>query len=83
MGAPNPPAQQTASKLSEAVVAPGRTVVDAEGVTRKPGEVAQLAHVDVKRLRGLGFLLEKDADFIVGQAGPKVSASDGPTVRLA
>lgn len=74
--------EQAASKTLEAVVAPGRSVVDATGKTRRQGETAQLDPKEVKRLRALGFLLAK-GEAAEASAGPAVSVSDGPTVRLA
>lgn len=71
------------SEFAEAVVAPGRTVVDASGVKRKPGETAHLLPGDVPRLRVLGFIVDAGDPGPGRVEGPTIRASDGPTVRLA
>ncbi len=73
----------TASEFAEAVVASGRTVVDASGVKRKPGETAHLLPADLPRLRALGYIVADDDISAVRIEGPTIRAADGPTVRLA
>lgn len=72
-----------ASEFSEAVVAPGRTVVDTSGVKHKPGETVRLLSDDVPRLRGLGFIVDAGDAAPIRVEGPTIRAADGPTVRLA
>ncbi|MCP1376041.1 hypothetical protein [Dyella lutea] len=73
----------TTSKTVEVVVAAGRSVVDADGALCRAGETAKVVHSELKRLRALGFIAEKGEKVDAGASGPKLSASEGPTVRLA
>lgn len=70
-------------KLVEAIVAAGRTVVDATGAEVRGGKTATLSRADAKRLRGLGYLTDGTAAASAPPVGPHIAASDGPTVRLA
>ena len=70
-------------KLVEAVVARGRSVLDGTGERKLAGETAKVPESEVKSLRELGFIVDPKAKPIPVQQGPKVSPSDGPTVRLA
>jgi hypothetical protein len=74
-------AANDAPRFVEAVVASGRTVVDATGASIKPGHKAKLHAGEVKRLRAQGFLLESDEELADAPPGPNIKASDGPTVR--
>jgi hypothetical protein len=65
-----------------AVVARGRTVVDATGATCKAGESAKLDEADAKRLSRLGFLVRDDQPSVAIQ-GPKITAADGPSIQRA
>lgn len=70
------------SRVAEAVVAPGRTVIGAKGVAVGPGAKVRLDAEEVDRLRKLGYLVGEDSPTSV-PLGPRITASDGPTVKLA
>ncbi len=76
-------APATAAKTVEAVVAAGRSVTDATGQLRMPGQTAQVDVADLKRLRSLGFLAPKGEEVLGARTGPHVTASAGPRVTLA
>lgn len=71
------------TKLVEAVVARGRSVLDGAGERKLAGETAKVPEKEVKSLLALGFIVDPKAKPVPVQQGPKVSPSDGPTVRLA
>lgn len=72
-----------ASKTVEVTVAAGRSVQDGSGRTYKQGEKIQLEVSEVKRLRKLGFLAEKDEEVTLPGPGPSISPNDGPRVTIA
>lgn len=74
---------QVASKTVEATVAAGRSVHDSEGRLYTQGKKVCLDPAEVKRLRKLGFLAEKDEDVVLGRPRPSVNAHDGPRVMIA
>lgn len=87
MSGPNtgasPPAEQKAGKSAVAVVAHGRSVMGEDGVRIGPGHEISLPSGEIRELRKLGFLLRADEDFVASRPGPNLTASDGPSVRLA
>lgn len=77
-------ARETASpELVEAVVARGRCVVDGASVRKLAGETVKIVPEEVESLRALGFIVDPKAKPIPVQQGPKLTPSDGPSVRLA
>lgn len=69
----------------EALVAPGRTVVDETGKRVRPGSPVKVSRRDLKRLVELGFLVDPESPVAAQPAGqgPGVIVTEGPTVRLA
>ncbi|VVP61710.1 hypothetical protein PS870_06420 [Pseudomonas fluorescens] len=63
-------------------MAHGRTVVGINGKKVGPGETVKVPKDEVESLTTLGFLVDGDA-VEKQQAGPHISVSAGPTVRLA
>ncbi len=78
MGAP----QAGQGGAVDAVVAHGRTVVDVTGKHVGPGGTAKVPSKDLARLTDLGFIADGEAQE-EPRDGPRVSVSEGPTVRLA
>lgn len=77
-------AGSAAGALIEVLVAPGRTVVDETGAHVPAGEMAKIAKADLKRLQALGFIA--DGPPSAGgdhRPGPRVTVTEGPTVRIA
>jgi len=77
------PPEQKAGKTAEAVVAHGRSVMDADGMRVGPGGKIALPIAEVRHLRSIGFLLGAKEEFVAARPGPNLTVSDGPTVRLA
>ena len=63
-------------------VAPGRTVVTADG-SYTAGQTVTLDDKDAKRFTGLGFLLDQDGAAIVRADGPAVNVEDGVQISQA
>lgn len=75
--------QPASTKTVDAVVARGRTVLDATGEIIKAGETAKVTPEERKELQALGFLVDPRAERVPVQQGLKITSSDGPAVRLA
>lgn len=70
------------SRVTEAVVAAGRTVIGAKRVALGPGSKVKLDAEEIERLRKLGYLVA-DENPATPAVGPRITASDGPSVKLA
>lgn len=70
------------SRVAEAIVAPGRTVIGPKGAALGPGAKVRLDAEEIERLRKLGYLVA-DEEPAAPAVGPRITASDGPTVKLA
>jgi hypothetical protein len=82
MTAPTTPATKAPSgRLVKATVARGRTVLDMDGKRRQAGAEIELPAEDVKRLRGIGFLVDPKAPVIPLADGPGFGSVTGPRIR--
>ena len=80
----NPPGEQGEHNSgSTGVTVASGTIVGTDGKRYRAGEKAPVRKEDVGRLTDLGFLRAKGAPEPAKQAGPKLSASDGPKISLA
>lgn len=76
-------AGSAAGTLIEVLVAPGRTIVDETGAHVPAGQPAKIAKADLKRLQALGFIADEPPAEGEVRPGPRVTVTEGPTVRRA
>lgn len=77
MASPKEPTE----RLVAATVARGRTVHDLDGKRHIAGEEVSLPADEVKRLRGLGFLVDPKAPVIRLANGPSFGSAGGPRIQ--
>jgi len=85
MSAPDNPPRAQAARLVKATVARGHTVLDMDGKRKAAGAEVELPAAEVKRLRGIGFLVDPAKPAIrvdVGPSfGPTFGTAGGPQIR--
>lgn len=60
-----------------------KTLFPGRPTTVAAGKSVRLPVDEVKRLRGLGFLVDPDAEEVESGNGPNFTSSDGPAVKAA